>query len=633
MGEVYLASDTELGRKVALKVLPQDAVNDPERIRRFNQEARAVSRLNHPNILTIYEGIQQFQGTHFIVSEYIKGENLRQRQSRGALDLCETLDITIQVSTALHIAHKAGVVHRDIKPENIMIREDDIVKVLDFGLAKLMISNPGSTDSNAPTLFQTDPGILLGTVAYMSPEQARGQAIDARSDVWSLGICLYEMATGQLPFIRETKVDTITAILKDDFPPIDESQPAELVRILRKALRKDKNERYQTMQEYVLDLKTLKHDIESKDIKTKRKKTAPHNLPANFRLLMIVGGLSVFLIGLIAFGFWFRQQAKNREEARTHYSTGRVLYGKRNKESLIKAKEQFELAISKDSNYALAYVGLADYFVVEEEYLGTPSAENIPKAEQYIDKALALDEKLGEAYATRGFIRAKQWNWAEAGDFYTKAIENNRNYATGRQWYSWYLRNIGEYEQSRDQIELAYQLAYHDDDLLPIIHANVVIAYILKEDYPRAIEEGNKLVARYPDFWQGYSWLGKAYQEQGNKTEALKNLNEAVRISKRSHTILANLGYAYARYGDTQEANKILNELIGLYNNKKATGQSVAKIYNGLSNKEKAFEWLNKDVKARSGELPNISWHPAFKSLHGDPRFTAILAFLKLPPH
>jgi tetratricopeptide (TPR) repeat protein len=232
---------------------------------------------------------------------------------------------------------------------------------------------------------------------------------------------------------------------------------------------------------------------------------------------------------------------------------------------------------------------------------------------------------LGEAYATRGFIRAKQWRWDEAEEHYIKAIEYNRDYALGRQWYSWYLRNVGDYNQSKYQIEYAYKLAYNDNDLLPIIHANVVIAYILKEDHLRAIEEGEKLVTRFPDFWQGYSWLGKAYQEQGNKSEALKNLSKAVEISKRSHTILANLGYAHASYGNTKEANSIIVELIGLYNNKKATGQSIAKIYHGLGNDEKAFEWLDKDMKAKSGDLPNISWHPAFKSLHGDTRFNRIV--------
>jgi len=635
MGVVYLAKDTELGRRVALKVLPTGVANDPERIRRFKQEAKAASALNHQNILTIYE-IQQFEDSYFMVSEYIKGENLRQRQKRQLLGLHETLEIATQLAAALNTAHEAGIVHRDVKPENIMLREDGLVKVLDFGLAKLTEKGMQEIDHDAPTLFKTVPGMLIGTVAYMSPEQARGKETDARSDIWSLGVCLYEMLTGRLPFLEETKSDTIAAILNGDFPPLDENTPDELSRIVRKALQKSRDERYQTMKDFLLDLRSLKHDLEfAEDLERSksptRKKAIALRAPKQNKRVFVVG-LIALLAATLVFWLWYRHQSAKKEEARKHYSDGRFLYGKRNKESLLKAKEQFEQAIYKDPNYALAYVGLADYYVVEEEYLGTPSAENIPKAEQYIDKALAIDNSLGEAYATRGFIRAKQWKWDEAEDFYKKAIEFNRNYATGRQWYSWCLRNIGDYEQSREQIEFAYRLAFNDDDLLPIIHANVVIAYILKPDMTRAIEEGHKLVARYPDFWQGYSWLGKAYQEQGNKSEALKNLNEAVKISKRSHTILANLGYAYASYGNKDEANKIIEELKDLYSNKKATGQSIAKVYNGLGDKEKVFEWLDKDVKAGSGDLPNISWHPAFKSLHGDARFNAILLHMGLQP-
>jgi len=640
MGDVYLAEDTELGRQVALKVLPDDVASDPERIRRFNQEAKTVSALNHPNILTIHEGIIESEGVYFMVTEYVKGENLRQRENRGPLDLGETVGITTQLAAALTAAHQAGIIHRDIKPENVMIREDGLVKVLDFGLAKLVLRDRAEVDLNALTLLNTGSHTVAGTVPYMSPEQVRGQDIDGRSDVWSLGVCLYEMLSGQRPFPGETKEDTIAAILKESFLPLDDSTPAELCRIVRKALQKDRDERYQVVKEFLNDLKTLTHDLDFAEDR-KRLDSPPANTvgaPKESRKYgrSVALGLVALLLASTAVGLWYLRHMAKKAEARKNYAEGRVFFGKRNKVSLLKAKEQFEQAVYNDPNYALAYVGLADYYVAAEEYFGTPSFETIPKAEELIDKALAIDKSLGEAYATRGFIRAKQWKWEEAGAFYRQAIEFNRNYATGRQWYSWYLRNIGDYEESRNQIEFAYKLAYNDNDLLPIIHANVVIAYILKPDYARAVYEGQALVTRYPDFWQGYSWLGKAYQEQGNKDKALENLENAVEISKRSHTILANLGYAYASYGRTEDANKLIDELVVLYNNKdpknKATGQSIAKIYYGLGNTDKAFEWLEKDLKAGSGDLPNISWHPAFKRLHGDPRFNRILEGMHLPP-
>ncbi|MCA1637582.1 MAG: protein kinase [Acidobacteria bacterium] len=266
MGEVYLAEDSELERKVALKLLPADFVNDTERIRRFIQEAKATSALNHPNILTIYE-IGSFDNIRFIASEYVKGETLRDRLERGRLELNETLEIAVQIASALQAAHSAKIVHRDIKPENIMLKDDGLVKVLDFGLAKLTEQKPPSQNSEAPTLAQvrTQSGIILGTVAYMSPEQARGKAVDERTDIWSLGVCLYEMLTGKQPFTSETMSDSIASILtKKVESPTDYNKdiPTELELIVLKTLVKDREERYQTAKDLLIDLRRLKKRLE-----------------------------------------------------------------------------------------------------------------------------------------------------------------------------------------------------------------------------------------------------------------------------------------------------------------------------------------------------------------------------------
>ncbi len=199
MGEVFLAQDTSLGRKVALKLLRREFTGNEERLRRFQQEARAASALNHPNILTIHE-IGQDDTLHFIATEYVEGETLREHISRAPLTLGRVLDVAVQAASALSAAHQAGIVHRDIKPENIMLREDGYVKVLDFGLAKL--AETKTADSAVPTLLQveTEPGRVMGTVSYMSPEQARGLDVDARTDIWSLGVMIYEMAAGRQPF-------------------------------------------------------------------------------------------------------------------------------------------------------------------------------------------------------------------------------------------------------------------------------------------------------------------------------------------------------------------------------------------------------------------------------------------------
>src|SRR2546425_1275825 len=262
MGEVYLAEDKHLLRKVALKVLPAFFTRDRERVRRFQQEARAASALNHPNILTIYE-IGQIDSHQFIATEFVEGETLRQRMIKSPMSMSELLGLATQIASALTAAHQTGIVHRDIKPENIMLREDGIVKVLDFGLAKLIAGQ--SSESEASTIFHTRPGVIMGTPHYMSPEQARGLKVDARSDIWSLGVVLYEMVGGRLPFAGATISDVIATILHREPPSLllyRSDMPVELERIVEKALTKGPDERYQTAKDVSLDLKRLKQRLE-----------------------------------------------------------------------------------------------------------------------------------------------------------------------------------------------------------------------------------------------------------------------------------------------------------------------------------------------------------------------------------
>lgn len=263
MGAVYLAEDVELDRQVALKVLLPEVAENEDRLRRFVQEAKAASALNHPNILTVYE-IGTVENSRFIATELIKGHTLNERLRNEPLTLREKLDVALQVSAALSAAHGAGIVHRDIKPDNIMLRDDGLVKVLDFGLAKLT-STPdvASSRSEAPTQRPlTNPGVVMGTVSYMSPEQARGKVVDARSDIWSLGVVLYETLTGRTPFAGESMNDSIAAILTKDPAPLSADTPAELQRIVRKTLQKNVDERYQTVKDLQLDLKNLKRELE-----------------------------------------------------------------------------------------------------------------------------------------------------------------------------------------------------------------------------------------------------------------------------------------------------------------------------------------------------------------------------------
>src|SRR3984893_17341793 len=272
MGEVYLAEDIRLGRKVALKLLPPELTNDEPRVLRFQQEARTASALNHPNILTIFD-IGEAESTHFIATEFVKGETLRKSMAATRMNVQKVFNITIQVANALGAAHEVGVVHRDIKPENIMVRPDGLVKVLDFGIAKLTqgVATGGKSEMGLLPLVNTEPGMMMGTPKYMSPEQVRGLEVDERTDIFSLGVVLYEMITGTAPFERATIGDTIAAILQNEPPPIAQltaAVPAGLQQIVVRTLHKDRDERYQTMGDLVSDLRSLgkKEEIDQQSI-------------------------------------------------------------------------------------------------------------------------------------------------------------------------------------------------------------------------------------------------------------------------------------------------------------------------------------------------------------------------------
>ena len=269
MGEVYLAYDTQLRRQVAIKLLQAEFTENKIRLARFEREAYAASSLNHPYIMTIHE-IGEQNGRHFIATEYIEGESLRQHMTRQRMELRETLSIVSQVADALSAAHEAGIIHRDIKPENVMVRRDGYVKVLDFGLAKLAQETKAEDKLNteAPTKVvpvHTEPGMVMGTAHYMSPEQARGLEVDARSDIWSLGATLYEMVAGKKPFDGPTTTDVLAMILQREPPSLllyQSQLPAELERIVEKALAKERDARYQTAKDLSVDLKRLKQRLE-----------------------------------------------------------------------------------------------------------------------------------------------------------------------------------------------------------------------------------------------------------------------------------------------------------------------------------------------------------------------------------
>src|SRR5262245_35132973 len=323
MGEVYRAEDTRLRREVAIKVLHADLDKDADRLRRFEQEARAASALNHPNIITIYE-IGEVEGTRYIVTEYVAGQTLRQhltRAPRQQMESKEAVEKALQIAAALAAAHESGITHRDIKPENVMVRPDGLVKVLDFGLAKLTEPQVNVLNTDAPTQgMSTMPGVVMGTVTYMSPEQARGQKVDQRTDIFSLGVMLYEMIAGRRPFEGATTSDVIAALLTAEPLPLRQHRaeaPAKLERIAEKCLAKDRESRYRTAKELIADLQMLQLDYQAGEAMATRRIEAAGARFLLRRWLPVAAVALLLAIGFIYFLYWRRPPAAEPDKIKS----------------------------------------------------------------------------------------------------------------------------------------------------------------------------------------------------------------------------------------------------------------------------------------------------------------------------
>jgi len=800
MGEVYLAWDTKLDRKIAIKILPPELGENKDRLRRFEQEAKAASALNHPNIITIYE-IEQVDSLNLIVTELIEGQTLRARMLSASLRLPVILDIAIQTAGALSAAHGSSIVHRDIKPENIMIRQDGIVKVLDFGLAKLTAGSSGevvSTEEPTRPVVYTDPNVVMGTALYMSPEQACGSAVDARTDIFSLGVVMYEMLTGRLPFEGSTTREVLASVLSDKEPqPLarySRDATPELERIVSKALRKDREQRYQTAKDLLLDLQNLKQQL---DFESRLERSIPPDassstpltpassveasstaaissatttplkqrrwsLAIGLALLIVAGAIFVFnqyaarsnAINSIAvlpltnasndpnseylsdgitesiisnlsqipqlkvmarstvfhfkgkeidprevgrqlgvqavmsgrllrqgdhlivrtellnvgdgtqlWGGEYDRELSNvlglqqdisreiseklrlkltgeeqkrltgrdptNEEAYEFYLRGRYFWNKRTAEGLSKAIEQFQQAINRDPNYALGHVGLADSYSLLEEYAGVPSTETLPKARAAADRALAINDSLSEAHSASGIIFQQMWRWTETVEEYNRAINLNPNYPTAHHFLSIYFRAQGQLEDSLREIKRAQEL----DPLSSVIGQNVAEIYLIKNDLNSAIAQSQQIIELDPNFPGAHDELGFAYLKARRNEEATAEFQKTVELSGRAARYLGDLGYCLAVTGKRAEAQAILKELEEKYERREAVGQYLAAVHSGLGDKDKAFEWLQKDAERGSGiRMPFVRWWFAFEEIRSDPRYSDLLKRIGLKP-
>ena len=810
MGEVYLAQDTKLDRKVSLKILPAEVAAHPDRMKRFVQEAKAASALNHPNIITIHE-IDQTDSGHFIATEFIDGETLREHMRNAPVKLGEVLDVAAQIASALSAAHAANIVHRDIKPENIMLRTDGIVKVLDFGLAKLTERlSPDSVDTEAATkaLVQTEPGVVLGTVAYMSPEQARGLVVDARTDIFSLGVVIYEMVAGKTPFAGSSGNEIISAILSKEQPAplarFAHNVPDRLEEIVTKALAKDREERYQSVKDLLIDLKRLRQklevDAEIERSVTPQLRTSTKTAPAGGQaavvstneaaaqtatatashpttsaeyiiteikrhqrsvsvvlaalvILSVAGfayffyfarsskaidsiavlpfvnasadpntdylsdGISETLINSLtqlqqlrvvarstAFGYkgkevdpravgrdlnvravlmgrvrqagdslniqvdlvdattgaqlWGQeydrkfsdlvavkqdiarevteklrlrlsgteqQQLARRDtanpEAYQLYLKGRFYWNKRTGEALKKSIEYFNQASEKDPNYALAYAGLADAYILLPTYSAGAPQDIFPKAKAAAKKALELDETLAEAHTSLAKVLSYDWNLAESNREFQRAIELNPNYATAHQWYgNGNLRVMGRFDEAIAEMKRAQEL----DPLSLVINSDVGVTYISARQYGQAIEQLRKTTEMDQGFYYAHWNLGIAYEMKGSLQEALAEYQKARQLTDDPRT-LALLGHGLAVSGKRVEALRMLDQLKEMAKQRYVPAYSFTIVYVGLGEKDQALQWLEREYQDRAVELLSLKVDPLLDSLRSDPRFADLV--------
>ncbi|HTY36376.1 MAG TPA: protein kinase, partial [Bacteroidota bacterium] len=750
MGIVYKAEDTKLHRPVALKFLPPNLTRDEPTKARFIHEARAASGLDHPNIGTIFEINETDDGRMFIAMAYYAGETLKTKIERGALEIKEAIQIAEQVSEGLSRAHEAGISHRDVKPANIIITERGEAKIVDFGLAKL-----------AGQSKITKTGTTVGTVAYMSPEQALGETVDHRTDIWSLGVVLYEMLTGQMPFKGEYEQVVLYRLMNEEpehLTRLRPEVPMKLEQIVEKALAKNPDRRLQKADEITADLKSLLKEMEAGAAKRRLiswripRKTKRYVYGAvtvavaaivAIRLLLpsretktihsiavlpfenmtrdqsteylsdgvteslinslsklpnvkVIARYSVFsyknqpidlpkvseklgvrsiLTGRVLmqgesldvraeltdveqniqlWGDHFirkagdvftvqdeiaqqvtdalrirltmpqQEQVSKRytenAEAYRLYLQGRYYFTNFSEENLERANQLFDQAIALDSRYALAYAARAETFFSMGDLL-LPMSKATSKAKQDIESALSIDDELVQARTVNAIIEFQyDWDFPRAEKDFQQVIASNANYAEAHHNYGWFLSMMGRTTEALAEMTIAQQL----DPVNLQMNVDRCLPHSFARQYDECVAISRKALEMFPNSRLPHMTLGNALVFEGEYAAGIKELEKASALDPAPHQ-LGNLGYAYAKAGRKAEARKLLAELKELSKGRYVSPYFIALICAGLGEKDQAFAWLEKAYQQRSFFLLFMKMDPAMDNLRADARFNDLM--------
>ena len=747
MGVVYKARDAKLDRFVALKFLPSHLTKNETDLRRFIQEAKAAAALNHPNVCTIYE-IHDEGEQPFIAMEYVEGRTLRQiihDNLPKVFDLREVANYPIQIAEALKAAHANGIIHRDIKSDNIMVTGAGRIKVMDFGVAKLR---------NSADL--TKSGSTIGTVAYMSPEQARGDEIDQRSDIWSLGVVMYEMLTGRLPFQGEYEQAVVYSILHDE-PEMPSGIPSDLKGILNRCLEKRPARRYKDTGSLMESLYNVNINRENTAVRTRPQlkiilpgivaiiaaciavyvffihhaiqKTGADagtwsysiavlpfadmseakdqeffcdgmaeeilNTLTHIEKLRVIARTSAFafkgknmdvreigrqlgvetlLEGSVRKAgdrlrvtaqlirtedgahLWSDQFDRNltdvfaiqdeialaivnklkikllgHEEERVsrrltenldayhQYLRGRHILNRRKAEDIYTAIAYFEKALALDSLYVMGYAGLSDAYALLPSYAGAPAEMAYAKAKEYINRALMVNDQVGEAYASLGWIRMlADWDWPGAEKAFRKGMDLNPGYATLNHWYGYLYMILGEFDKSLVKVQRALEL----DPLSPVINRVVGDVYYNAGQYEKAIPAFQKCLELEPCLPFAHLLLSGCYTKTGLFSDGLEEIQKIKGCVGQDYTGADYAqGMIYVSMGETEKARQVLHRLVGL--GEKSTG--LARLYFKLGEKEKGYQMLEALCDDHNTWIIYINSSPDFDSVRHEPRFQALL--------